>query len=126
MSIYDIPEKLRWENQYSYAFKMQVIEAVENGKLSQNQAAKHFGVHRKSIARWLSKYGNFDKKLKEMGGKSPKQEIADLRAKLRVSESENKVLKAVVDIIEQEYGEDILKKYVPESLTKKIVQRRKK
>ena len=126
MSIYDIPENLRWKNEYSYAFKMKVIEAVENGKLSQNQASKHFGVHRKTISTWLKKYGNFEKKLKEMGGKSPKQEIADLRAKLRVSESENDVLKAVVDIIQEEYGEDILKKYIPESLIKKVTQDRKK
>lgn len=126
MSDYKIPAKERFKNRYSYAYKMEVVESIENGKLSQNQASKYFGVHRKTISGWLKKYGNFEKKLREMGGKSPKQNIADLRAKLRVSEGENEVLKAVMSIIEEEYGEEVLKKYLPESLHKKIAQERKK
>lgn len=126
MSDYKIPEKERFKNRYSYAYKMEVIESIENGKLSQNQASKYYGVHRKTISGWLQKYGNFEKKLREMGGKSPKQNIADLRAKLRVAEGENEVLKAVMSIIEEEYGEEVLKKYLPESLHKKIAQDRKK
>jgi transposase len=126
MSDYKIPAKDRWKNRYSYAYKMEVVEAIENGKLSQNQASKHYGVHRKTISGWIKKYGNFEKKLREMGGMSPKQNIADLRAKLRVSEGENEVLKAVLGIVEEEYGEDVLKKYLPESLLKKIAQDRKK
>jgi transposase-like protein len=126
MSDYKIPAKERFKNRYSYAYKMEVIESIENGKLSQNQASKYYGVHRKTISGWLQKYGNFEKKLREMGGKSPKQNIADLRAKLRVAEGENEVLKAVMSIIEEEYGEEVLKKYLPESLHKKIAQDRKK
>ena len=126
MSDYKIPAKDRFKNRYSYAYKMEVVESIENGKLSQNQASKYYGVHRKTISGWLKKYGNFEKKLREMGGKSPKQNIADLRAKLRVAEGENEVLKAVMSIIEEEYGEEVLKKYLPESLHKKIAQDRKK
>jgi len=126
MSEYKIPAADRWKNRYSYAYKMEIVEAIENGKLSQNQASKYYGVHRKSISRWLSNYGNFDKKLREMGGKSPKQELADLRAKLRVSQNENDVLKAVMGIIEDEYGEEMLKKYLPESLIKTLPKHKKK
>jgi hypothetical protein len=61
-----------------------------------------------------------------MGGKSPRQELADLRAKLRVSEGENQVLKAVMGIIEEEYGEDVLKKYLPESLIKTLPRKKQK
>ena len=126
MSDYEIPASDRWKNQYSYAFKMEVVETIENGKLSQNQASKVYGVHRKTIAGWLHKYANFDKKLKEMGGKSPRQELADLRAKLRVSQGENQVLKAVMSIIEEEYGEEMLKKYLPESLHKTLPHKKQK
>lgn len=126
MSDYKIPAKERWKNRYSYAYKLEVIESIENGKLSQNQASKIYGVHRKTISGWLQKYGNFDKKLKEMGGKSPKQNVADLRAKLRVSEGENAVLKAVMSIIEEEYGVEVLKKYLPESLLKTIPREKQK
>lgn len=115
-----------WKSRYSYAFKMEVVESVENGKFSQNQASKVFGVHRRTIYRWMKNYGNFEKKLREMGGKSAKQTVADLRAKLRVSECENEVLKAVLDIIQDEYGEEVVKKYLPESLLRTTPTRRKK
>ena len=126
MNDYKIPASERWKNQYSYAYKMEVVESIENGKLSQNQASKVYGVHRKTISGWLKKYGNFEKKLKEMGGKSPKQEITDLRAKLRASQGENQVLKAVMSIIEDEYGEEMIKKYLPESLLKTIPRQKQK
>ena len=120
MSDYEILARDRWKNQYSYGYKREILEQIENGKLSQCQASKLYGVHRRTISRWLSKYGNFDKKLKEMGGKSPRQELADLRAKLRVSQGDNEVLKAVMGIIGEEYGEEVLKKYLPESLIKTL------
>jgi len=120
MSDYEILSRDRWKNQYSYGYKKEILEQIENGKLSQCQASKLYGVHRRTISRWISKYGNFDKKLKEMGGKSPRQELADLRAKLRVSQGENEVLKAVMGIIGEEYGEEVLKKYLPESLIKTL------
>ena len=125
MSGYKDPTKGKWKNHYSYAYKREVLESIENGKLSQTQASKKFGVSQRSIARWLEKYGNFEKKLKEMGGKSPRQEISDLRAKLRSSKAENEVLKAIVAILEEEYGEDVIKKYLPESLDKTIPRRKK-
>lgn len=126
MSDYKIPEKERFKNRYSFSYKMEVVESIENGNLSQNQASKYYGVHRKTISGWLKKYCNFNRKLKEMGGKSPKQNVADLRAKLRVSQSENEALKAVFGIIEEEYGDELLKKYLPESLLKTLPHQDKK
>jgi len=126
MSDYEILSRDRWKNQYSYGYKKEILEQIENGKLSQCQASKLYGVHRRTISRWISKYGNFDKKLKEMGGKSPRQELADLRAKLRVSQGENEVLKAVMGIIGEEYGEEVLKKYLPESLIKTLPMEKQK
>ena len=126
MSDYKIPEKGKRKNRYSYSFKKEVVESVENGKMSQNQASLYYGVHRRSVSDWLKKYGNLDKKLREMGGKSPRQNIDDLRAKLRTSESENSVLKAVLSIIEEDCGEEMLKKYLPESLIETLPKPKKK
>ena len=126
MSNYKIPTGQEWRNRYSYAFKLEIIEVIENGKLSMNQASKVYGVHHSTIGEWMKKYGNFDKKLRGMGGKSPRQEINELRAKLRVSKGENDVLKAVMSILEEEYGEEMLKKYLPESLLKSIPRGKKK
>ncbi len=40
MSDYKIPATDGWKNHYSYAYKMETIETIGNGKLSQNQASK--------------------------------------------------------------------------------------
>jgi len=125
MKEYEINATERWKNRYSYALKMEVVETILNGKLSQNQASKVYGVHRKTISGWMYKYGNFEKKLREMGGKSPKQNIAELRAKLRVAEGDKEVLMAVISMLEEEYGEDVIKKYLPESLHKTLPKRKK-
>ena len=67
---------------YSHAFKMAIVERVENGQLSRNQAAKEYDVCRGSIHKWVKKYGNLDKKLRNMGGKSPEQKIKELQKQL--------------------------------------------
>ena len=56
---------------YSYGFKVAIVERIENGQISQNQAAKEYDVSKGSIHKWIKKYGNLDKKLRDMGGKSP-------------------------------------------------------
>ena len=55
MKDYEIPANERWKNRYSYAFKMEVVEMILNSKLSQNQASKVYGVHRKTISGWMYK-----------------------------------------------------------------------
>ena len=126
MSEFKIAAKDRWQNRYSYAYKMEIIEQIENGLLSQNQASKRYGVHRKTISGWLKKYGNFDKKLREMGGKSPKEEIAELKAKLRALEQEKEVWRFVFDVVEDEYGEEVVKKYMPEAIRESLKQGKSK
>ena len=100
---------------YSYGFKVGVVEQVENGQISANQAARLHGVSSTAIRRWVKKYGNLDEKLLRMPGKSPKQEIAELKKKLRRAESERDLWRVAVDIIEDEFGIDVKKKYLSES-----------
>ena len=49
MEIGQIPAYKRWSNRYSYAFKMEVIEAFQSGQMSQRQVTRKYGVHRKTI-----------------------------------------------------------------------------
>ncbi len=44
---------------YSYSFKKQVIEEIENGQISMNAAAKKYGASRSTIKKWFDKMGNF-------------------------------------------------------------------
>ena len=97
---------------YSYAFKVAIVERVENGQLSINQAAKEYDVSRSGIQKWIKKYGNLDKKLVGMGGKSPKQTIEDLKKQLKAEKYKNEVWKMAMEIVEEEYGVDVKKKYL--------------
>lgn len=97
---------------YSYAFKVAIVDKVENGQLSANQAAKLYDVSASAIRKWVKKYGNLDEKLLRMKGKSPKQEIAELKKKLRKAEQERNIWRLAVEIVEEEFGVDVKKKYL--------------
>jgi transposase-like protein len=101
---------------YSYAFKKQVIEEIENGQISMNQSSIKYHIGRSTIQRWFDKMGNFEKRLKAMGGRSAKQEIQLLRRQLKVLEQQNDILNFALDMVEEESGVDMRKKYLPESL----------
>jgi len=97
---------------YSYGFKIAIIERIENGQISINQAAKEYDCSRGAIQKWRKKYANLDKKLLSMGGKSPQQEINELKKKLRQAESKVHIWELAMEIIEEEYGVDVKKKYL--------------
>jgi len=97
---------------YSYAFKVAIVDQVENGQLSANQAAKIYDVSPSGIRKWVKKYGNLDHKLLNLKGKSPKQEIAELKKKLAKAEKERNIWRCAVEIIEEEFGVDVKKKYL--------------
>jgi len=97
---------------YTYAFKIAIVERVEQGQISINQAAKEYDVSRSGIQKWIKKYGNLDKKLLQLGGKSPQQEIAELKKKLREAEKKAIIWECAVEIIEEDFKIDVKKKYL--------------
>ena len=97
---------------YSHGFKLAIIERIENGQLSINQAAIEYDVHNSSIRKWIKKYGNLDRKLRTMQGKSPKQKIAELEKKLKVAEKKVLIWETAMDIIQEEFHVDVKKKYL--------------
>lgn len=108
---------------------MAIVERVENGQLSRNQAAKEYDVCRGSIQKWVKKYGNLDKKLRNMGGKSPEQKIKELQKQLTEQKKITRFWEAAMEIIEEEFNVDVKKKYLSDyqrSELKKIEKRSKK
>ena len=110
---------------YSYAFKVAIVDKVEQGLFSQNQAAKEYNVSRSAIQKWVKKYGNLDKKLRNMKGKSPKQEIAELKKKLKIAEQKALIWELAVEIVEEDYGLDVKKKVLTE-YQKEVLRRLEK
>jgi len=82
-------------------------------------------VHRTTIVAWEKKYGNPEKNYLRMEEKTPQQELAELRAALKAANEENRTLKYVMRIIEEEYGENVVKKYLPGLPTKKPATKKK-
>jgi len=97
---------------YSHGFKIAIIERIENGQLSINQASKEYDVCNSSIRKWIKKYGNLDRKLRNMQGKSPQQKIAELEKKLKEAEKKVLIWETAMDIIEEEFHVDVKKKYL--------------
>jgi transposase-like protein len=119
MEIGQVPAYKRWSNRYSYAFKMEVVEAYQSGQMSQRQITRKYGIGRPTIMAWTNRYGNIEVNYYKMREKTPQQEIVELKAALRASYAENKTLKYIMDIIQEEYGEEVVKKYLPGLQTKK-------
>jgi len=107
-------EKITYQG-YSWGLKISIIEEIENGQISINQASKKYDIGRSTIQKWMNKFGNLDKKLREMGGRSPKQEIDELKKKLARMEMERNILESAIEIVEEEYGLDVKKKFLTQS-----------
>jgi len=95
---------------YSHGFKMAVIERIENGQLSISQAAKEYDCSRSAVQKWVKKYANLERKLRSLKGKSPQQEIADLKKKLKQEQRKVIVWEAAMEIVEEMYDIDVKKK----------------
>lgn len=108
---------------YSYVFKKQVIEEVENGQISMNQAAKKYDISRSTIQKWFTKMGNLEKRIKGLQGMSPRQKLRDMSARIKRLEQEKEILSFAMDMISEEVGTDMLKKYLPES--QEVIRKRR-
>jgi len=117
----------RTQKDYSYAFKLQVVDEIERGELSPSQAKKKYGIQaRATISNWLKKFGKFDRtyevKTKKM--KSPQQRLLELEQELKFEKQKNKSLEnqiertekkvlffdMMIDIAEEEFNISIRKK----------------
>jgi transposase-like protein len=108
--------QVRGYNQYTFAFKKSVIEEIENGLISVNQASIRYNLHRSTIERWIKKFGNFSKKVSYMGKVTPKGENRELKLRLKQLEAQRELWQDIIEMLAEEYGPEIKKKYFPGSL----------
>ncbi|MCK9611264.1 MAG: transposase [Candidatus Cloacimonas sp.] len=86
-------EDKRKHTNYSVAFKMQVVEEVENGLISAEGARKLYGISGKdSIPSWMEKYGINNRINKAVYVMTQKEEL-----EIVVLRKENKRLKKALD-----------------------------
>ena len=121
----------RTQRDYSYSFKLQVVQEVESGSLGIKAAQRKYGIQGDATVRtWLRKHGSLDWENKSHLNleKTPEQKLLELEAKVRLLEKQNasleKKLEAtdkkviffdmMIDIAEEEFKIPIRKKSLPE------------
>jgi transposase-like protein len=102
------------QKDYSLAFKLEIVAAVEKGELTYKQAQLRYGIQgRSTVLVWLRKHGRLDWKESEaMKRDTPNQKIRELEKKLKRLEQEKEVLNRAIDIADSQLNTDIRKKYL--------------
>jgi transposase-like protein len=118
-------ERKRTQRDYTLAFKLAVVEAVEKGELTYKQAQRKYGIQgRSTVLVWLRKHG-----LQDWSGSlprgvqyarmenqdktkpvTPEQRIKELEVQLREAQEKARLFEAVIDVIQKEHGGRIVKK----------------
>lgn len=102
------------QRDYSLAFKLEIVNAVEKGELTYKQAQLRYGIQgRSTVLVWLRKHGRLDWKESEaMKRDTPNKKIRELEKKLKRLEQEKEVLNRAIDIADSQLNTDIRKKYL--------------
>jgi len=121
----------RSQKDYSLSLKLQIVQAIEQGKLSTTGAQRQYGIQaRSTVVNWLRKYGNFDWENQTPSNmpKTPEQKLLELEQEVRllkkqkaflekqVKQSDRKAIMfdMMIDLAEKEYNIPIRKNSKPE------------
>jgi transposase-like protein len=102
------------QKDYSLAFKLEIVDAVEKGELTYKQAQFRYGIQgRSTVLVWLRKHGRLDwKESESMKRDTPNKKIRELEKKLKRLEQEKEILNRAIDIADSQLHTDIRKKYL--------------
>lgn len=111
----------RSQRDYTMGFKLAVVAQVEKGEMTYKQAQEHYGIQgRSTVLVWLRKHGKLEwskpiehspmSKSKE----TPAQKIKRLEKALANAEMKNMIYGDMVELLKDDYGIDLEKKYLAE------------
>ncbi len=106
----------RTQKDYSIAFKLQVIDDVEKGRLTYKEAQRHYGIQgRSTVLVWLRKHGSLDwNQSNPMAGKqTPNKKIRELEKRIKRLEAEKLILNTAIDVADELFDTNIRKKFLP-------------
>jgi transposase-like protein len=116
----------RRKNQYQkvgFDFKLSVIDEIHNGLISINHAAKVYNISRSSISYWMQKLSSFTQTKKSM---SLKEENKKLKERIEALEFMKDLQQDIIADFENVTGQELSKKYLPETLVNEIARKKKK
>ena len=106
----------RTQKDYTLGFKLAVVDSIEKGDMTYKQAQAIYGIQgRSTVLVWLRKHGKLDwthpLKSQTMPHKeTPAQTIKRLERELADAKAHNLILSKVVEVFENDYGENARKK----------------
>lgn len=132
----------RKQGDYPLSLKLQIVQEIEQGKLSTKGAMRKYGVQsRSTVVDWLRKYGNFnwENQTPSYMPKTPEQKMLELELKIKLLEKQKAFLEhqveqadkkamifdMMINLAEKEYKIPIRKNSSPEQSTN-IDQKKKK
>jgi transposase len=104
------------QKDYSLAFKLQVVDEVEKGAISQHEAVRRYGIQsRSTVLVWLRKHGrlNWYQNAPMPKKAAPNKKIRELEKKLKILEAEKEILNTAIDVADELYKTNIRKKFLP-------------
>lgn len=114
----------RTQRDYTLAFKLAVVDEVEHGALTYQEAQAKYGIQgRSTVLTWLRKHGRLDwsrltastwsrrPSMAEQTGKmTPEQKIKALEVELQETKLKAELFEAMLEVIRTEYGVKLPKK----------------
>ncbi|MGY3899192.1 IS3 family transposase [Aeromonas sp. 25-AL00135] len=126
----------RTQRDYSLTFKLALVEQIEKGELSCQQAQARYGIQGNStILVWLRKHGRQDWSqgasvragrsitMPDPDNQTPEQRIKELEQQLARMSQKAQFFEAVVDVLKNDYGVSIGKKATRQVLSQRQVER---
>ncbi|ABI70327.1 transposase [Shewanella frigidimarina NCIMB 400] len=111
----------RTQRDYTLGFKLAVVSQVEKGELTYKQAQDHYGIQgRSTVLTWLRKHGRLDwsqpieHSPMSKSTETPAQKIKRLEKQVSNLEMKNMIYGDMVELLKNEYGIDLEKKYLAE------------
>jgi transposase-like protein len=109
-------EPIRFK-EFSHAFKLKVVQEVENGLISKNFAAKKYLATRSTIEYWCKKLG---RDMNEKNNHSTQKEIKKLKAKIEELQLITDIRQDIIDEFIKLVGEDAAKNLYPKQLIEEV------
>jgi transposase-like protein len=107
----------------SFSLKLSIIDQINNGLISVNHASDVYGISRSSITYWMQKLSSFTQKKKSM---SKDDEIKKLKERIEALEFIKDLQQDIIVDFEKVTGEELSKKYLPETLANEIARKKTK
>jgi transposase-like protein len=113
----------RTQRDYSLSFKLSVVDQVEKGELTYQQAQERYGIQgRSTVLVWLRKHGRQDWSqgasirgerclvMSDPKALTPEQRIKALEQQLELMSQKAEFFEAVVGVLKNDYGVSLAKK----------------